>query len=244
MAGFTSQYDTPFYGSPSQSYSSSKSGSKSSGVSSGGTYFTPDQQAKMNQLWPGLVGQVFGQPGYRIGMAGGVHVPTPHISTGQIWGPQQIQEQVNLTRATNEQRGAGDLMRQQQDLTGRGYGSGSPIMAALGQVNRMGTMATNTAAENNLRTQMAQMNSQHLLQSQQAAANAALGAAEINQKNRNLDLQLYGQQLGRQGNFLSALAPYFQPLSKSYSQQKASSYSTSGSGQRGGTGVYGGFEGY
>lgn len=243
--GFPTHAETFYTGTPSQSISKSASGSTSTARSSSGTYYTPWQTQAMQGLYPQLLGQIFGQPSYRVGMSGARDVTLPGFTVGGIWSPQRIQEQVNLMRSIAEQQAAGQLRRQTTDLLGRGYGAGSPLLAALGQTSAMQNYAGQTQAENELRTRMDQMNKQHLMATQQARAQTAAEQARINQQNRNLDIALYGQMLQAKNPapYLGLVGQMFQPLSRSSSQQASRAYSTSTSASRGSSGS-GGFMGY
>lgn len=241
--GFPTHQETFYTGTPSQSMSGSTSRSTSSGRSSGGSYYTPWQTQAMQSLYPQITSQLFGDPArYRVGMAGGPNVRLPGVSVGGIWSPQRIQEQVNLMRSIAEQQTEGQLQRQQQELLGRGYGSGSPILAALQQTGQQQKLAGQTSSENELRTRMDQMNRQHLLSTQQARAQIAAEQARLNQGSRNLDLQLYGQQLQSKAPMYGALGNFFNPLQKNQSRQQSMSTSKSTQMSRGGSS--GGFQGY
>ena len=145
------------------------------------------------------MGQVSGALGGALNAGTGVPAGGPNIQVGGVYNPQQIQQQVNATRAQNDQSTATQMNTNAAQTSGRGFGSNSPLLAALQGQAQGQNLATNTQAEQTLRTTAAQQNQQALLASQQAKAN---------QYNQQVQQQLTarGQTLGTYNALLSSLS--------------------------------------
>lgn len=125
------------------------------------------KQQRFDQLFPWLQGQASGLQSAFGNTAGSVGLG-PNITVGGVWNPQQIQQQVNATRAQNDQSMQSQNRQQQQTTAGQGFGSHSPILAALQGQNYAANLGANTQAEQQLRTTAAQQNAQQTLATQQA----------------------------------------------------------------------------
>lgn len=129
------------------------------------------QQQRFNTLFPWMQQQVgnlmnrnqagAGQPGNPSGQ--------PQINVGGVWSPQQVQQQVNASRAHNDQATASQSRAMQGKLAGQGYGANSPLSQALQGQLQAQNLATNTQNTAQVRQNAAQMNSNQLLSTQQAA---------------------------------------------------------------------------
>ncbi len=128
------------------------------------------QMARFNAILPLLSGQ-FSRLNNGFATAGGANGTPPPITAGPVLNPQQIQQQVNQSRAANDQSTASQIQNSNSSLAGRGFGSNSPLQMALNQGMQNQNMATNTANETNTRLNAAQQNAGQLLNSQQANAN-------------------------------------------------------------------------
>ncbi len=129
-----------------------------------------NQMSRFNQLLPLLTGQL-GKLNNGFATAGGTNSAPPPISAGPTLNPQQIQQQVNTSRAANDQATAGQQANSNASLAGRGFGSNSPLSMALNQGMQNNNLATNTANETSTRLNAAQQNASQLLNSQQALSN-------------------------------------------------------------------------
>jgi hypothetical protein len=127
------------------------------------------QQQRFQQLFPLLSGQL-GSQGNPYTEGGSVALG-PNISTAPVLNPQQIQQQVNTMRATNDQSTASQQRAMQQSLAGRGLGGNSPLAQALGSNMQNANLAANTAGETQTRLGAAQQNAQQVLNAQQAQQN-------------------------------------------------------------------------
>lgn len=122
-------------------------------------------QSRFNSVWPFLQNQFAHQ---NVQGQGGQSGPSPEISVGPIWNTQDVQRQVNAGRATNDQATAGRMRQSQRDLGSRGFGSNSPLLAALGAMYQGQNLATNTANERDIRMGARSQNAGHILETQQA----------------------------------------------------------------------------
>lgn len=124
------------------------------------------EKQKYGQTAPGIRSQIADLGRWQS--AGGVGGQQPFISDAPVYSEQQIQNQVNSQRAQNDAQTASQTRQMQQQMAGRGFGSRSPLAMALGQGYQNQALAANTQAENDLRFQAAQANSQQVLRAQQA----------------------------------------------------------------------------
>jgi hypothetical protein len=101
--------------------------------------------------------------------AGGSQVGAqPTISAGPVWNPQQIDQQVNATRAKNDAAAESQMRGIRSSTTGRGFGSNSPLLQALQTGVQNANTATNTEAERAFRQQAAEGNATQMLKGQTA----------------------------------------------------------------------------
>lgn len=128
------------------------------------------QQQRFRRVFPWVKQQFGSFMGGATGpfTAGGQSGQSPEITVGPIWTPQQIQEQVNALRASNAQQAQGQFQQMQQRLSGRGFGSNSPLLQALGAQIQGQRLAADTTGERELRFGAAEKGAEHLLKTQQA----------------------------------------------------------------------------
>jgi len=93
----------------------------------------------------------------------------PKITTGPIWTPEQIQQQVNQSTAQQVQSAQTQQQTAANKMAGQGFGSRSPALAQM-QANAMSQAIANSAANaGNIRYQAAEGNAKQQLGSEQAA---------------------------------------------------------------------------
>ncbi len=127
------------------------------------------QQQRFDTVFPWLTSQIgsfMSNP--QFATIGGQSPASPEITVGGVLNPQQVQQQVNAMRAHNDQKAQTQMQGNSQDLAGRGFGSNSPLLAALQGQAQANNLATNTAGARDIRLNAAQMNASHLLDTQQA----------------------------------------------------------------------------
>lgn len=136
-------------------------------------------QQKFNTVFPWVQGQLGNLMGGGSGGFGykGAPLPTnrPEISDAPIYSDQQIQANVNAQRAMNDQATASKQQQIQSQMAARGYGSNSPLAAALQNSLAIGNMQTNTANEQDLRYKAAAGNAGQRLEAQKARLAQDLG---------------------------------------------------------------------
>ncbi|MDR3635692.1 MAG: hypothetical protein P4L84_17955 [Isosphaeraceae bacterium] len=94
----------------------------------------------------------------------------PTIDTSGVLTPAQIQQQVNAAYARNDAKTASSALALIQDMSGRGFSSNSPILAAL-QVGLTGqNLRSSILAEQQIRLSAAQANAEQVLNSQKAVS--------------------------------------------------------------------------
>ena len=128
------------------------------------------KQQRFDTLWPWLQGQ-FGNLQNELARAGGQSGASPEITVGGVWNPQQVNQQVNATRAQNDMAAQSQMKQQAQKVGGMGFGSNSPLLQALQGQTQAANLATNTQAEQQFRNQAAQLNAEHLFNTQQGREN-------------------------------------------------------------------------
>lgn len=126
------------------------------------------QQQRFDRILPLINGQLDNGSFERVG---GQSPPSPNISVGPVWGQQQIKGQVNQARASNDMRTGTQLRNIQRDTAAKGFGSNSPLQAALSQQAQQANMMANTQAGTDIPWQAAQGNADQVLKSQVAREN-------------------------------------------------------------------------
>lgn len=116
----------------------------------------------------------------------------PAISAGPVWNPQQIQQQVNASRANTDTQTASQGRQASQSLAGRGFGSNSPLLAALQGNFAMAGAAQNADAERGIRLDSATNNAKQLLASQTARSDQDIGLKKIKTDQLSALLQALG----------------------------------------------------
>lgn len=167
----------------------------------------------------GIAGSQAGGGGYGVGMpamptapsfdpaafmraAGGattLNVPTH----APVLTPEQVQQQVNSTVARNQQSTASQVRGAQEQLAGRGFAAGSPLMASIAAQLQGAGMAANANADLQARINAAQLNADQAqkyyasdIQAQAALANAAkAAAASMYNAQVGAGAGIYGSQL-------------------------------------------------
>ncbi len=151
------------------------------------------QQNRFSTVFPWLQGQL---GGIRAQTGGGNVGPATPINTNPIYNPEQIQQQVNASRAATDQSTASQVRAMQQQMGGRGFASQSPLVAALqGQYQNQG-LASNVGNETNIRMNAAQQNAGQVLSAQQAAAQQNVGLQQAAAERQRNILGLYGSLFG------------------------------------------------
>lgn len=142
------------------------------------------QQERFNQVFPylrqqlgSLGGGYGGGGGGSSGGGGGAVAIKQGGFGGAVYGQDDIQHQVNATRAQNDAATASQQHALSQSLAGKGYGSNSPLALQLGVGLANQNLQTNTGAEQDLRFKSAQANANQAI--------ALQNAAETSYANRN-----------------------------------------------------------
>lgn len=159
------------------------------------------RQERFNTIFPWLQNQI-GSFGSNMATAGGASPKSPEITVGGVFNPQQIQQQVNATRATNDRAMQSQNAQQTNKLAGQGFGANSPLLAALQGQNFAANLGTNTQAEQQLRTTAAQQNAQQVLGTQQARETQFANRQREDIERRKPYFGLYGQMLSSLGGLV------------------------------------------
>lgn len=130
-------------------------------------------------------------------MYGGMAQPVitaqaPSINAGPIWNQSQIQQQVNSARAGNDSATARQVANMNNNLASRGYGTTSPLAAALASQAQSANIATNADIDRSTRWGAAEGNAKNMLAGQKLQADvyssqlqAQLQAAQIAASQQN-----------------------------------------------------------
>lgn len=129
-----------------------------------------NQQGRFNTVLPYFTDALSNLSGkFGAGYQGGGQQGTqPNISDAPVYTPQQMNQQVNAQTASNDMATQSKIRQMQSSMAGRGYGSQSPLLAALRQGYQNQNMVTNTANARDTRLNSAKMNSDQVLKAQVA----------------------------------------------------------------------------
>lgn len=153
------------------------------------------QQNRFDRVLPWLQSQ------YNTGFdrVGGTNLPVRDTNVNQIYTPNWVNQTVNAAKATNEREAASTTRQAQQSAAGRGFGSNSPLLQALGVQAQMGAMQANSDAERDIRLTAGEKNRQQKFQNQQAHVTRDLALNDADIRRRQAMLQ-------GQSSLLAALA--------------------------------------
>lgn len=125
--------------------------------------------------------------------------PQPGIDTSGIWSPDQIQQRVNASTANTDRAAATQIRGQQQSAGAKGFGTQSPLVAALQQQALGQAAGTNAEQDNSIRWNAAEGNRKMVLDAEKARLDAWAQA----QNARN---QWWNIQSGRDNALIAAMA--------------------------------------
>ncbi|HUR53513.1 MAG TPA: hypothetical protein VMZ71_05260 [Gemmataceae bacterium] len=108
------------------------------------------------------------------GLVGGQNPATPQVDASPIWNPQQINQQVNSAKANNAQAADTQSKAAQAKTAAQGFGSKSPLLAALEGGIGQARMGADADAERGIRWDAAAGNAGHVMKGQAANQNAAV----------------------------------------------------------------------
>lgn len=130
-----------------------------------GYYQSGVQQNQFGQVYSSLSQQMNNPQNW-----GGAPATTqPGITTGPIWTPSQVNQQVNQSNAQQIQGAQGQQRQAANTMAGQGFGSRSPALAQI-QANAMSQAIANAASNaGNIRYQAAQGNAGQQLASEAQA---------------------------------------------------------------------------
>lgn len=160
------------------------------------------KQQRWNQLFPSVQG-ILGQAGNFNDMYSGAGLDkSARVNEAPVYDNQQIQEQVNATRAQNDAKLASDQSALSRRLAGRGFGSRSPVGMMMSQAMAGQNLQGNTAAEQQLRFNAAEANAKQVLDAQRANVERVAG---YNQQETERGRTRSGLLQGLLGNLLGAI---------------------------------------
>lgn len=120
-----------------------------------------------NQVSPLLTG-LMGQQNEN-GVVGGASAIAPDITRGPIWSGQQIQEQVNAGKSANAANADTQTRSNERRMAGSGFGSRSPLLAALNSSVGMQRAGADADVDRNTRWGAAQGNADSTFRTDQLA---------------------------------------------------------------------------
>ncbi len=156
------------------------------------------QMQRFNTILPYLTGSL-SSLNSNFASAGGTNAPAPQISVGGVLNDQQVQQQVNTSRAANDAATQNSIRNAGNSIAGRGFGANSPLAMAMQQGYQNQNLQSNTANETATRLNAAQANAGQLLNSQQARS------SQWQQENA-LDIQRRLPYFQHQNALIAALA--------------------------------------
>jgi hypothetical protein len=122
-----------------------------------------------------------------------------------VMTPQMIQQQINASRAQNDSQTKAGQAQNAAKLGGQGFGSGSPLLAALNNQMAGQNMQTNSANALNTQLSGAQMNAQQATQAAQIAAGLQQSAGNNAASNYSANLQAQSAARQTQASQFNAL---------------------------------------
>lgn len=158
---------------------------------------------KFNAVMPMIGGAIGGIGGIRGGGGGGGGLsPQQQTQIGDIWNQGQIDQQVNAAKAGDAQQAATASNAAARNTAGKGFGSSSPLLAALQGQIQTGRMATDAESERGIRLNSAQANAQNRLQTGSLAEQQWLDAQDQNLRRQQLGYSGPASLLAAMGGFL------------------------------------------
>jgi hypothetical protein len=125
----------------------------------------------------------------------GVGAPPPPPTTGaSVWDPAQVNAQVNDAKSQSAQAAASQMRQNATRVSGQGFGSNSPLLAALNNQTQAARMAGDSSAELSTR-----------LNASQANANLGVEQAKVNAQNYGSQQDALARQRQATLNYQSSL---------------------------------------
>lgn len=121
-----------------------------------------------NQVSPLLTGLLTGST-ERVGGQSG---PAPSIARGPVWTDDMIQQQINAGQAANQASADTQNRGAAERMAGQGFGTRSPLLAALQGATNMQTAAANADLARQTRWDAAQGNADSVYRGDQLATQA------------------------------------------------------------------------
>lgn len=138
---------------------------------------------------PLLTGLLGTGAGGQSPLVGGQTTPAPAIDANPIWNPQQVNQQVNATKAGNAASAATQQQQAARKTAGQGFGSRSPLLAALNSGIDQSRMAADADADREIRWGAAEGNAGHVLKAQTANADVWKAQNQIDVERRKANNQ-------------------------------------------------------
>lgn len=115
---------------------------------------------------------------------GGTNLGVERVDESPIWNPQQIGQQVNAAKANNARSADTQTKQAQTKLTSQGFGSKSPLLAALEGNIGQARMGADAEADRQINWGAAQGNAQQVQKAQMSnqGADVAMNSADIERR--------------------------------------------------------------
>lgn len=113
----------------------------------------------------------------------------PEVTQGGVWSDDQVNQRVAGMRAKNDASAAGRERDLRAGMASRGFGTRSPLTAALAQNIQGQNFATNTEAENDIRWTAAEGNSAQRLRAELAGITRGQTMSEDDLRRRQLGME-------------------------------------------------------
>lgn len=152
---------------------------------------------RFNSVFP--VFQQALEGGFGSERVGGTNTPTPGITVGGVYSPQQIDQQVNAAKASSASDAATQKRMVEQQAGARGMSSRSPLVAALSGGIDAARMVGDADAERGIRFDAAGANAKQQLATETQRAN-------VWAQNNQLDINRRQAIANQQNQLLAALA--------------------------------------
>ncbi len=158
------------------------------------------RQQRFDTVFPWVTGQ-FSALAQQLGQGGqgGGNFGGPQIDASPVYTPEQTQAQVNSMRAGNDQQAQSQTRQAQSGLAGKGFGSQSPLLAALQAQYQGQAQQASTQGENDLRFQAAGANATQRLKGQTAQEQQRASMAQEQNQRLGIQAQQYSALLSALG---------------------------------------------
>jgi hypothetical protein len=135
-------------------------------------------------------------------LVGGTNTAQRQLPPEDVFGPQQVDRQVNAAKSQNATAAAAQTAQNERQLAGRGFGAHSPLLAALSGQAQAARMAQDATADREIRSNASAQNAQNRLAVSQLGEQQFQDANDADIRRRQMAYQGPAALLSALGSFL------------------------------------------